>query len=194
MKDWIADKGDLKHRLTYDLTESSLVFDVGGYLGNWSVEIFARYNCEIFVFEPIVEFCSVLAERFRKNKKVVVFNFGLSAENGVINLYKNKDSTSKHKKANSFETVQIKSINDFITTQKIEIIDLIKINIEGGEYDLLKSIIRHDLQHKMKNIQIQFHKVTANFAAKRQHIQEILKQTHKQTYCYDWVWENWELR
>lgn len=38
---WFRDQGDSTLRLDYDLNADSLVVDVGGYLGQWSSDIFA---------------------------------------------------------------------------------------------------------------------------------------------------------
>jgi hypothetical protein len=74
----------------------------------------------------------------------------------------------------------------------IHCIDLLKINIEGGEYELLEHIIEKTLQNKIRNIQVQFHTWIENCEDRRKNIQDILRKTHKLTYNYDFVWENWE--
>ena len=45
---WEADAGDKKLRLTYDLTPEHIVWDVGGFEGQWSSDIFAKYPDQIF--------------------------------------------------------------------------------------------------------------------------------------------------
>ena len=44
---WFRDKGDQTLRLNYDLNEHSVVFDLGGYEGQWSADIFQRYQCNV---------------------------------------------------------------------------------------------------------------------------------------------------
>ena len=39
---WIKHQGDKTHRLNYDLNEHSLVFDIGGYEGQWANDIFSK--------------------------------------------------------------------------------------------------------------------------------------------------------
>lgn len=74
----------------------------------------------------------------------------------------------------------------------IKNINLLKINIEGGEYDLLEHIIQHNLQEKIENIQVQFHKNIDDSECRRKNIQQLLKKTHVLTYNYDFIWENWQ--
>ena len=53
-------------------------------------------------------------------------------------------------------------------------------------------IIQTDLQEKIENVQVQFHKNIENCEVRRKNIQEILKKTHVLTYNYDFIWENWQ--
>ena len=41
-------------------------------------------------------------------------------------------------------------------------VDLIKINIEGGEYELLEAILDNNLAKAFDNLQIQFHGIPAS--------------------------------
>ena len=47
---WYDDNGDKTHRLNYDLDENAIVFDLGGYEGQWSSDIFSKYCCHIYIF------------------------------------------------------------------------------------------------------------------------------------------------
>jgi hypothetical protein len=76
----------------------------------------------------------------------------------------------------------------------VEKIDLIKINIEGGEYELLSRLIETGLIDKINNIQVQFHEVTSTSLSEMHIIQQSLSKTHKPTYQYEFVWENWVRR
>ena len=63
-------------------------------------------------------------------------------------------------------------------------IDLMKINIEGGEYDLLFCLIEKDLISRINNLQIQFHSFVPNAKNNREKIINLLKKTHKKTKHY----------
>ena len=70
-----------------------------------------------------------------------------------------------------------------------------KINIEGGEYDLLDSLISADIVQSIANIQVQFHDFLIKDAKeKMRKIQEKLSLTHEPTYQYEFVWENWKIK
>ena len=70
-----------------------------------------------------------------------------------------------------------------------------KINIEGGEYDLLEALLSGDAIKLIKNIQVQFHDFLINDAKEKMtKLQEKLALTHDLTYQYEFVWENWKVK
>jgi FkbM family methyltransferase len=192
MNDWFKNDGDNTLRINYNLNETSLVVDLGGYHGDFSQKIYDKYHCNIICVEPCKLFYNGIKERFKNIKKIKTYNLGIGSLSDIKLLYCNQDSTSFYSKvSDQFELSEILPFNDFVSN--IETIDLLKINIEGGEYDLLDHIIYHNLQKKIVNIQVQFHKIIENCESRRKNIQDSLKQTHRLTYNYDFVWENWEL-
>ncbi len=91
-------------------------------------------------------------------------------------------------------SIQLKKASKFFEENKISSVDLMKINIEGGEYDLLEHLMSTNLVKAIKNLQIQFHDFFPDSRERMKKIQEALEHTHKLTYQYEFVWENWELR
>lgn len=79
-----------------------------------------------------------------------------------------------------------------LLAENIDFIDLMKINIEGAEYDLLEHILNRDLAGRINNIQVQFHNFIENCGERMFAIQKKLGETHQLTYQYLYVWENWE--
>jgi hypothetical protein len=68
-----------------------------------------------------------------------------------------------------------------------------KINIEGGEYDLLDHLIETGWIRRIRDVQIQFHDFVSGATQRMHHIQAALKNTHHTTYQYPFVWENWHI-
>jgi len=188
---WFNDGGDNKFRYNYPINKESVVFDCGGYKGDWSEKIFNLYNCNIYVFEPVKKYYNILSERFNKNNKIKVFNFGLSHVNNELEINLSDDGSSVYIKTNQKEKIKVKSIKDFISEEKISNIDLLKLNVEGEEYNILESIIKNDLINIVSDYQIQFHELVKDYENRREIIRNKLKDTHVETYCYKFVWENW---
>ena len=189
---WFKADGDRTLRLNYDLTEKSIVFDLGGYQGQWSSDIYSSYLCRIYVFEPVRRFADEIEQRFVLNNDISVYQFGLSNASKQLHISIDSDSSSVFTVGRDTEEVELISAIEFFQEHQIQHIDLMKINIEGGEYDLLEHLIEFDLIKSIRNLQIQFHDFIPN-ASKRMHlIQNNLSKTHSLTYQFPFVWENWE--
>jgi len=190
---WFADRGDATHRLNYDLTENSTVLDVGGYHGDWAANIYNKYKSKVHVFEPVKKFYNQIDKRFEANPKVDVYEFGLSNNDSEVEIFMSNDASSTFRGTDGV-MIQMKSLPEFLVAEDIEFVDLVKINIEGGEYDLLDDVIEKGIQDKFGNIQVQFHKFVDGCEPRRAKIREELAKTHRLTYNYEFVWENWELK
>ncbi|HEV8273367.1 MAG TPA: FkbM family methyltransferase [Chitinophagaceae bacterium] len=192
---WYKIDGENLLRLDYDnLNENSIVLDLGGYKGEWASHIYSRYLCTIFVFEPASFFYRQLKKRFERNPKIKVYPFGLGNSTQDHTIYLNAESTSIYQKKGTPEIISIKNYKEFLEQNSIRKVDLLKINIEGSEYDLLEFIIENNLVDKIENIQVQFHDFVGNAEARMKNIQEKLSLTHTITYQYKFVWENWKLK
>ena len=192
---WRKDNGDKTHRLNYpNLDDQSIVFDIGGYIGDFASDIFSKYSCNIYLFEPVKEYYDFAKNRFLNNKKITIFPYGAGVKNSTLDISKAGASSSLFRKKNnsSHETVKIKNIIEILEELQLKEIDLMKINIEGAEYELLELLINSDWVQQINNIQIQFHSFVDNPVEKRRILQQELSKTHVKTYDYYFVWENWK--
>ena len=195
VKKWFADGGDHNLRLNYpELTSGSIVFDLGGYLGDFTADITERYNCKAYIFEPHPEYFSKCIERFSSNENVTVLNYGLADKNGEFLLSNRLDGSSfinpNHSQKDGIKCV-IRNFSSVLNELNITSIDLMKINIEGGEFSLMEHIISCGKQAIVKQYQIQFHNFVENAVDRRKQISCALSETHVRTWCYTFVWENW---
>jgi FkbM family methyltransferase len=194
IKKWWADGGDYKLRFDYDLNSESWVFFYGGVLGQGASELFSRYQCRILVFEPVKRFAQQIDERFRKNSKIEVFNFGLGGSTRSERIAVCADGSSVFVESKEREQILVMDILEWLSTRDEDNFDLLKINIEGGEYELLERIIACDLASKIDSIQVQFHNIAEDSEQRMQRILSVLSRTHMPTYQYRFVWENWKRR
>ena len=194
MAAWFAAKGDTTYRLQYNaLGPDSVVFDLGGYEGKWSMDIFCRYAPNIYIFEPIPAYCREIRTRFEHNPKVNVFEFGFGAAEGEELLHLGDDASSVLHGGGDTIRVAMQKISRFILENDISAIDLVKINIEGSEYDVIQDLYDASLLDRVKNLQIQFHDFVPEAEAKLQKTHAILRKTHTQDWAFTFVWENWSL-
>jgi FkbM family methyltransferase len=191
---WREDNGDKTLRLYYPLIKDSVVFDLGGYEGQWTSDIFAMYQCTVHVFEPVKEFADAIKKRFLHNEKIHVHSVGLSRSTGMSSINISDDGSSQFEiESQRRERVSFICFEEFLQNSQIDYIDLIKINIEGAEYDLMDYLISSEIILRIKNIQIQFHRFVPDAETKLMQLQERLRATHRLTYEYPFVWENWVL-
>ena len=191
---WAADPQE-KQRYEYDLTSDSIVFDLGGYRGQWASDIFARYSCRIEVFEPVPHYARNIEKRFAGNPKITVHELGLAGGTGESSIAISDDRSSLYGSNGESCKIKLVEARSFLEQQGFPRIALMKINIEGGEYELLEHLLENDLIKHVDNIQVQFHDQVVPNAAERMHrIQQRLAETHEPTYQFPFVWENWRLK
>lgn len=150
----------------------SVLVDVGSHKGEYINSIKKKFNIQkIYGFEPNPDIFKILKKK-TVDEKINLFNFGISDENGRIEFYKNLETSSStinklntnskyYKKKyfllnifNSKEVIKKIEINvlrldEFIHSNKIDKIDLIKIDTEGYELKVIKS-----LEKKIENVKI----------------------------------------
>jgi FkbM family methyltransferase len=189
---WRAAKGDEELRLDYPLTPDSLVVDVGGYLGDFADDIVRRYDSRVEVFEPIATFGEQIKSRLNGNPKVKVHDFGLAASTRTerISLASESSSIVRTPDAAELQTIHLRSAREVF--ERIEgPIALLKINIEGAEFELLEQLLADGFFPRIEHLQIQFHNFVADAVARRRHLRERFRQTHVEQWNFPFIWESW---
>lgn len=192
VRQWYADGGDERFRFDYELTADSLAIDLGGYRGQWASDLFSRFQCRILIFEPVSDFAKNIRKRFEHNDKIRVFECALGASERTELIQIAGAGSSIHKrKRSATQTIQIIDVKNWFEDNAIDSVQLMKINIEGGEFELLERMLDTRLLQMIENIQVQFHNIAPDSADRMAAIQHSLRETHHPTYQYPFVWENW---
>ncbi len=193
---WFKCRGDETLRLDYALNQGSVVVDLGGYKGDFADAIHDKYGSTVYLFEPVREFYDGCNQRFAGNPKIHCFNYGLSDSRGIFSISEEADGSSvvKSSAVSGMETVRIESFAATARELGLAQIDLIKINIEGGEYDVLPAMIGSGWINKTRNVQVQFHNFIPGAVEKRNKIRVDLARTHVEIWCFPFVWESWRLK
>ncbi|SNY90491.1 methyltransferase, FkbM family [Cohaesibacter sp. ES.047] len=192
-KAWRQAEGDKTLRLDYDLDHNSIVFDVGGYIGDFAQSIHAKYGCTVYLFEPSKHNFERCVQRFAGNDKIIPLNYGLSDQTGEFWLSDDGDGASVFRDTRSTgELVEMRAIGPEINRLGIKNIDLVKLNIEGGEFPLLQYLLVSDLIRRIRFLQIQFHDFFPEASVLRDSIRSELARTHTEQWCFTFLWESWE--
>ncbi len=176
------------------LGAGSVVFDMGGFEGNWAAAIHERYGADVHVFEPHPAFAAQIRARFKGNTAITPYDFGLGSAAATLTLSDDGDASSSFKEAKNAVLGRIEPVSEFFQSHDIPRIALMKINIEGGEYDLLPALINAGIMPRIEVLQIQFHLYAEEDIARRNAIRAQLEQTHTCDWNYDFVWEQWSLK
>ena len=137
-----------------------------------------------------------MKRRFRDVAEVEVIPAGLSDRAEFCELTVSGSSSSRFarsEKGAATVRVEMISLDAFLSDRGIQRIDLLKLNIEGGEFAVLDALIRSGWIKSVDNLQVQFHSFVEGAESKRAHLQKCLSETHVKTWDYPFVWENWSL-
>jgi FkbM family methyltransferase len=188
---WKNDHGDVTLKVTYPLDIDSVVFDVGGYHGDWTHEINKRHHCLIHLFEPVAEFYEVCRKRFNSTQNIICHNMGLWSRDLSVPFRANGDSSSVY--ANDPDCIiSLCDIVGFMAMHQITHVDLMSLNCEGGEYHILDRLLETHQIECFEHIQIQFHMLFTDAAGTRDNLRHRLRRTHREVWCYPFVWESWQ--
>jgi len=158
------------------------IIDIGSHKGE-TINLFLKnFNIQkIFAFEPNIALFNVLVKKKYNNKKIKFFNCGVGLNEEHLNLNIMIDSSSStfnsinkesdyYKKKNKIITflsnkknlienkqkISVVNLSKIIQENKIDKIDVLKIDTEGFEYNILRGIKEIDYE-KIRYIYFEHH-------------------------------------
>lgn len=183
-------------RFDYDLDESSLVVDAGGHVGQWTSDVVARFLCRVHVYEPVPGFAEQIRARFARNPLVTVHAVGLAGETRDVPIELRGTGSSIVGGNGVVPTVVVPLVRaaDAFGEAGIDRVDLIKVNIEGAEYELLEHLSGAGWIPRIRYLQVQFHDIGQGSAERMRALQARLADTHDLMWRHELVWESWRRR
>ena len=184
------------NQLLYELpvTTGGLIIDAGGYQGEWSAGMVSRYGCKSLLFEPVPEFFNHCQNFFKNNALVQVRKAALGGSNRRtrFNLLDNGTSEYRGDGNAQYIDVEVFDVAQLFTELAGVRVECFKLNIEGGEYEVLERLIETNNIVQCDSFLIQFHRQPANYESRYKNIVNELQKTHTINWCYEMVWEKWE--
>ena len=170
--DWMIKRGK----------KNKILFDVGANMGVYSIFYAKKFNSKVFAFEPSLRNLDLLTRNIslnNLNKKIIVFSNPLNKEDKISEFYQFdlrggnagatltlkilkeelKESDNKETKNSSFQTYGI-GLNSLITKKILPLPDLIKIDVDGNEYEILKGLEQIFSKAKKLSLLIEIRKNT----------------------------------
>jgi FkbM family methyltransferase len=145
--------------------QPNVIFYVGANVGDWaSIALKETTNCKVLSFEPIKPTYSELENRIKNDENIFPYNIGLSNKNGCVDLYY-KPGHSLFSSEITFEydksvlevhKIQVERGEDFCNNHHIDVIDLLKIDVEGAEPKVLEGFQSMLKAGCIKSIQFEY--------------------------------------
>jgi FkbM family methyltransferase len=192
----LAVRDDPDLLVTADLDATSVVVDGGAYLGEWCAAVAERYHPVIHAYEPSPAALPQLDEVARQHGGIEVHPFALGRADGPADLHLGGPGSSTFGPAveGRTTTVELRDVATAFDALDVAGIDLLKLNIEGGEYDVLDRLLETGWLERIRLVSVQFHEWHPNAYRRRRRIRRALRATHDEVWCYPWVWELWQAR
>lgn len=150
---------DLKS-VEFPLNEDSVVFEIGGYEGRWSVEISKLYHPKLYVFEPQHWAWKKCTEALKPFESAHVYNFGLGTKSGEFQMGNWETDGCSFSNIPDNRPVgygNLQEVTSFLKKEDIRRIDLCLMNIEGYEFELIPYMIRTGVIDRIHFFMCQFH-------------------------------------
>lgn len=186
---WDRDGGNRLRTNDLQLTSDDLVLDFGGYLGEWAGEIVKRYGSTVHVFEPVEHFAAQISASFDGDDRIVVHNCAVGASSRLETLNLAGDSTAPHVDGEP-TSICVRDVS-FLESVCDRPVSLAKLNIEGGEYELIPALVHTGWTKRIDRLIIQFHEIDEESQSRREGIRAMLAETHRCDWEYPFVWESW---
>ena len=149
------------------LTSQSVLIDAGAHRGEFSAEIMRRFGCQCH----LIEANPMLAEKLCVLGAATITTVALGARDGRASFHVRENPESGSLSGSSTECVtavevETMSLPRLMERIGVEKIDLLKLDIEGAEFELIAST-PEDVLRLLSQITVEFHDFQARFAGQR---------------------------
>lgn len=145
------------------LNENSIVYSFGiGEDISFDKSIVNEHNSQVFCFDPTPKSISWIKNQ-TLDKNILFFEFGISKQNEIVDFYLPKNSNyvsgslicQSNVDQNNCISVEMKSLKSIMDDLGHNIIDVLKMDIEGSEYDVIDYILESNIV--IKQLLVEFH-------------------------------------
>lgn len=163
--------GDREYRIVEDVIKkaSHEIIDVGAHIGVFSIYASVlNPNVKVFAYEPEEENIALLKENLKLNniQNVVAKGVAVGAKDGSKDFFVSADSHnhSFFETENSVKKIKVQVWGFGKILQKAEVVDFVKMDCEGAEFEILNSLSPEDFA-KVKAFYIEYHEYSPEMKA-----------------------------
>lgn len=162
-KQWVGNSYGGFYIANDSLSNNSIVYSIGtGEDISFDLDIIKKYNCKIFAFDPTPKSINWVNKNV-SNKKFNFSPIGISKDKGLKFFYLPKDSKhvsgslEKISSVNESNAIELNfdTLKNQMKKNNHQKIDLLKMDIEGSEYDIIDYIIAYEIE--IDQILVEFH-------------------------------------
>ena len=146
--------------------KNPIVIDAGAHIGLFSLFVtLINHSAKVYAIEPYEKNIGRLNINMNLNKikGVKILHYALSDKKGIARLWYSGNkfdmatiSLSRKRKEEEYLIVKSETLRGIISRNYIEIIDVLKMDIEGLEYKVIKKDIKQ-VVGKVKRLLIEYH-------------------------------------
>lgn len=169
------------------------IFDVGANDGTYSLLLSKIFpSARIHAFEPVPATYKAAEDELKGATNVSLHKFGLFKENCTLDIY--NDSQNPNSQISSVyaegladfyavsqlqrTSIEVRTIDSFCEEQKIDVIDFIKIDIEGAELTALQGAEKMIAKNGLRIVQFEFNDFNISSRTFVKDFYKILKDYH----------------
>ncbi len=142
-----------------------IIFDGGANIGSYSICINEKIkDCSIYAFEPVLNTFSKLEENLKDYPKVKSIPLGLFSESGkkTIHIYDVDTHSSLYDiqgidyDVQNTTEIELTTGDEFMRQNNIKEIDLLKLDLEGADYDALVGFQKAFENQSIRMVQFEY--------------------------------------
>lgn len=157
-----------------------------------------HFGLEVHNFEPNAYLHAILASKYRNNPRVILNKVAVSDKNGKTKFLLH-DATSQGN-CIALDNLQVGATQEYDEVLVIDLVDyiaknilprrifMLKLDVEGAEFDIMEKIIATKLYEKIDYIACETHeRYFKDGKAKIQNLREKIKQNNIKNIFLDWI-------
>jgi FkbM family methyltransferase len=188
---WYQDKRLLGS--DYPDAVGGIVFDVGGYEGDFALRCVKELNADVYCFEPIPSFQALIKKNFEAVPKAHLRPVGLSDSSRSAKFELRGLGTAEAAVANAVD-VELVDVCEALGKDAPNGVDLLALNVEGAEYAILNRLCDTGDISRVRHLRIQFHLTVDHAREQYTELVQRLSVTHQLIWRYPFIWESWSLK
>lgn len=189
----------LLYNYKFFLKENDIVIDCGANVGEFIDKIYKK-GIKIYAFEPHPVAFKSLLKKNSNNKNIVLIQKGVYYKNDKIKFYNHKNFSNTTDWTVGTSIIKEKDNIDLDNFFEVDVIDfsefinnldrrvkIIKIDIEGAEFDLLDSLINNNIYEKVDIFFVETHERIPGMKIKYDSLKKKIKNNKIKNIKLNWI-------